>query len=96
VNLVQLHARVVEISSVRYSPAGLPLIDVLVEHESTLEEAGNPRQIHLRLKSLAMGAEAEKICRLELQSQWEFTGFLASSKNSKSVVFHIQSFQSVS
>lgn len=95
-NLVQLQARVVEISSLRYSPAGLPLIDFLIEHESTLEEAGNFRQIHLRLKSLAMGAEAEKMSRLELQSQWKFTGFLASSKNSKAVVFHIQRFQSVS
>ena len=94
-NVVQLLGRVVEISSLRYSPAGLPLIDLLIEHESTVEEAGSPRQIQLRLKALAIGQIAEQIAQLELRSHWMFTGFLASSKNSKSVVFHIQRFQTV-
>jgi len=96
VNLVQLHGRIVQISDVRYSPFGLPLIDLLIEHESHLEEAGVQRKIQLRLKALAIGTQAEKILQLDLLNNLHFSGFLASSKNSQSVLFHIQSFHTVS
>ncbi len=95
-NLVQLHGRIAQISDVRYSPFGLPLIDLLIEHESQLEEAGVQRKIQLRLKALAVGAQAEKILQLDLQTNLYFAGFLASSQQSKSVLFNIQSFHTVS
>ncbi|MSQ65143.1 MAG: primosomal replication protein N [Limnohabitans sp.] len=96
VNRVDLTARIVEISSMRYSPSGLPVVDVRLEHESQLEEAGVQRKVNLLLKSKAMGILAEKLSLQELNATFHFTGFLASSTNSKSVVFHIHSYQSVS
>jgi hypothetical protein len=39
---------------------------------------------------------AEKLALQELNSTFLFTGFLASGTNSKSVIFHIHSYQSVS
>lgn len=80
----------------RYSPSGLPVVEVRLEHESQLEEAGVQRKVNLMLKSKAVGILAEKLALQELNSTFVFTGFLASGKNSKSVIFHIHSYQSVS
>ena len=80
----------------RYSPSGLPVVEVRLEHESQLEEAGVQRKVNLMLKSKAVGILAEKLALQELNSIFVFTGFLASGKNSKSVIFHIHSYQSVS
>lgn len=80
----------------RYSPSGLPVVEVRLEHESQLEEAGVQRKVNLMLKSKAVGILAEKLALQELNNTFLFTGFLASGKNSKSVIFHIHSYQSVS
>jgi len=45
------------------------------------------------LKALAVGAMAERLGRQAVGSQWRFTGFLASPRNGKHVVLHIQDFQ---
>jgi primosomal replication protein N len=96
VNRVELTGRIVEISTMRYSPSGLPVVELKLEHESTIEDTGIPRKIHLTLRSIAMGNVAENLIKLPIDSFWTFTGFLVSTKNAKSVVFHIQHIQSVS
>jgi len=93
VNRFDLTARIAEISDIRYSPAGQPVVDVKLEHESTIEESGIPRKVHLSLKSVVIGKTAEHVAKQAVGSSWSFTGFLASAKNSKSMVFHIQSIQ---
>ena len=95
-NRVHLTARLVEISPLRYSPSGLPVVEVLLEHESQIEEAGMQRNVVLLLKSKAMGILAEKLALQAMQTTSLFTGFLANGKNSKSIVFHIHSYQPVS
>ena len=80
----------------RYSPSGLPVVEVRLEHESQLEEAGIQRKVNLILKSKAVGILAEKLALQELNNTFLFTGFLASGTNSNSVVVHIHSYQSVS
>ena len=77
----------------RYTPAGLPALDLRLEHGSQQMEAGRSRQVTASLKAVAFGALAEKLGRQALGSQWTFQGFLASPRNSKSVVFHIQDIQ---
>jgi primosomal replication protein N len=96
VNRVDLTGRIVEVSTLRYSPSGLPVVELKLEHESTIEDTGIPRKIYLTLRSIAMGSVAESLIKLQIDSHWLFTGFLASAKNSKSIVFHIQSIQTVS
>ena len=92
-NRLEIVARIVEISTIRYSPAGLPVVDAQLEHESTVEEAGIQRKTHLLLKSIALGILAEKLTKLPVENSFKFSGFLASSQKSKSIVFHIQSIQ---
>mgnify|MGYP003614803974 FL=1 len=45
------------------------------------------------LKAVALGAVSERLGRQPIGSAWCFTGFLASPRNAKSVVLHIQDFQ---
>lgn len=95
-NRVDLMAHVEEISPMRYTPSGLPVVECRLIHESDIEEAGIVRKVHLSLKSKAVGILAEKLIRQPLHTPLLFSGFLASGANSKSVIFHIHSYQTVS
>ena len=93
VNSLVLTACVAELGALRYTPAGLPAIDLKLEHESTVEEAGKPRQVKAALKAVAFGAIAERLARQALGSLWRFQGFLATPGSAKHPVLHIQDFQ---
>jgi primosomal replication protein N len=93
VNHVVLTACIAEVKPLRYTPAGLPALDLRLEHESSVEEAGQVRQVKMAIKALALGAVAEKVGIQPIGSAWTFTGFLATPRNGKLVVLHIQDFQ---
>jgi primosomal replication protein N len=93
VNHVELTASIAEASPLRYTPAGIPAANFILEHESEIVEAGVARQVKLTLKAVAFGALAEKTGRLTLGKAFRFTGFLINARTSKSVVFHIQAFE---
>ena len=92
-NRVTLSAVIAEVKPLRYTPAGLPALDVLLEHESSVTEAGQARQVKAVVKAIALGALAERMARQAIGSSWIFNGFLATPRNGKHVVFHIQEFQ---
>ena len=92
-NQLLLTACVAELGALRFTPAGLPAVDLRLEHESTVSEAGQPRQIKAALKAVAFGAVAERLARQALGSLWRFQGFLATPRNGKHPVLHIQDFQ---
>jgi primosomal replication protein N len=93
VNHVVLTACIAELKNLRYTPAGLPALDMVLEHESSLEQAGQIRQVKLVVKAIAFGAIAERIQQQPLGSRWQFTGFLASPRLGKNPALHIQEFQ---
>jgi len=90
VNHVDLTASIVEVSPLRYTPAGLPAANFVLDHESEVEEAGTIRQVKLSIKAVAFGKMAEKISQLPLGKVFRFRGFLISARTNKSVIFHIQ------
>ncbi|MFV0680116.1 primosomal replication protein N [Ottowia sp.] len=92
-NVVRLSARIVELSAPRYTPAGLPALDIRLEHESVQQEADQLRQVKVVLKAVAIGATAERLGKQTVGSCWCFTGFLSSPRHLKSVLLHIQDFQ---
>ena len=79
----------------RYTPAGVPAMDVLLDHESEVTDTGTPRQIKLSLRAVAFGTVAETLAKASLDAKWGFTGFLGLSRNGKGVVFHIQDIHSI-
>lgn len=94
-NQVVLTACIAEISALRYTPAGLPALDFRLEHESEVTEAGQARQVKAAVKAVALGSVAESLGRQPVGSPWRFTGFLATPRNGKYPVLHIQSFDQV-
>ena len=89
-NHVELTASVAEAQALRYTPAGIPAANLVLEHESEIVEAGTARQVKLIVKAVAFGALAEQIGQLTLGKVFRFTGFLMNARAGKGVVFHIQ------
>ena len=91
-NQLALTARISEASALRHTPAGIPAIDLLLEHESQQTEAGQQRQVEMVVKAVAFGAVAEALKSQAMGSEWRFSGFLAAARGGKHPVLHIQSF----
>jgi primosomal replication protein N len=94
-NQTILNARIAEAKAMRYTPAGLPALDLTLEHESEALEAGLRRQVKVEIRAVAFGAHAETLARQAIGSGFRFTGFLAAPRHGKHPVLHIQSFQQV-
>ena len=92
-NRTELTACIAEQAALRYTPAGLPALDVILEHASEVQEAGQNRKVQLKIRALAIGSLAERLVKQAVGSVWTFKGFLATPRQGKSVVLHIQEFQ---
>ena len=90
-NQLTLSARIAEAKALRHTPAGLPAIDLQLEHESEVQEAGQTRQVKAAIRAVAFGAVAETLAKQAIGSEWRFTGFLSNPRNGKHAVLHIQS-----
>ena len=88
-----LSASIAEAKALRYTPAGVPALNLSLEHESQLMEAGQERQVKATVKAIAFGALAEALCKQPVGSLWTFAGFLATPRNGKHAVLHIRSFE---
>lgn len=91
-NSFALVAAVVQVQNLRYTPAGIPVLNLVLEHESRQIEADTPRQVNLQMRAVVFGDMANTLSREPLMQAMEFHGFLAHARASKGVVFHIQSF----
>ncbi len=89
-NQLVLTACIVEVSTLRYTPAGLPALNLTLEHASEVQEAGMKRQVSASIKAVAIGSVAESIGQQAIGSNWQFTGFLGAARQGKNIVFHIQ------
>ncbi|MEP6964118.1 MAG: primosomal replication protein N [Polaromonas sp.] len=94
-NHVELTACIAESSPLRYTPAGIPALNLILEHESEIVETGVPRKVKLTVRAVAFGVLAEQTVKLALGQAFRFTGFLVNARTSKGVVFHIQALQAV-
>lgn len=88
-NRVVLTAQVVERRAMRYTPAGLPALDLSLKHESEVSEAGKPRKISVEIRAVGIGSVAQKMATLAVGTTAGFAGFLGSQRNGKGVLFHV-------
>jgi primosomal replication protein N len=91
-NSVVLSACIAEVEPLRYTPSGLPVLTLRLEHESQLLDSGNPRTVKVAIKALAFGVLAERLGKQVIGSEWKFSGFLSNARQGKSVVLNIQDF----
>ena len=88
-------ACIAELGALRYTPAGIPAINFILEHESEVIETGVARLVKLTIKAVAFGTLAEEAFKLPLGKAFGFTGFLTNARTSKGVVFHIQALHPI-
>ena len=88
-NEVTLTARITERKALRYTPAGLPALDLGLHHESSLVEAGQPRKVVCDLRAVAMGPMAERLNRTDIGAELLLKGFLGMSRNGRGILLHI-------
>jgi primosomal replication protein N len=89
-NRLELDAQLVEREPLRYTPAGVPIVNCVLTHQGTTQEAGAARQTDLTLVAMAAGEISGSIANLGLGQAARFAGFLAPRhRNAKSLVFHI-------
>lgn len=91
-NRFELLASVVQVQTLRYTPAGIPALNIVLEHESQVVEMDTPRAVKLQLRAVAFGSQAETLARSGLDSSYDFSGFLTNARNGKGLLFHIQDF----
>ena len=80
-NRLLLSARLLERGAMRYTPAGLPALELSLKHESELSEDGHPRKVQVEVRAMALG------------SAGLFSGFIAASRNGRGLLFHITSVE---
>jgi primosomal replication protein N len=93
VNRLVIQASVLEMGAPRYTPAGVPVADLLLEHQSQQQESGQERTVKLQLKAIGFGSVAERLKSLTFGVSVEFQGFLTQARVGKGVVLHIQDFK---
>jgi primosomal replication protein N len=93
-NEVRLRARIAARQALRYTPGGVPILGMTIEHQSHLVEAGVPRMVDLTLEAVAMGKVALELDRVEQGRTLTVKGFLANrSRRSTRAVLHVNEFE---
>lgn len=95
-NQLCLIANIAERDVLRYTPAGIPIVSAKLLHDSEQVEAGVPRSVTFEITALAAGEISGRFNQAELGKPFLFTGFLArKNRNSKSLVFHVVDFETI-
>jgi primosomal replication protein N len=88
-NQTVICGKIAKPGAVRYTPAGIAVIEFTVNHASKQKEAGVVRQIIFDLPAVAVGQAALAIAELEPDSAVKLTGFLnRKSRMSQQLIFH--------
>ncbi len=96
VNQATLSAQLVERQALRFTPAGIPVSDLKIVHQSEVQEAGQTRTVGFEMQAIALGELAHQTQAAPLEARLKLTGFLAPrTKQSKSLVFHITGLETM-
>ncbi|ANN77213.1 primosomal replication protein N [Bordetella flabilis] len=76
-NETALSAQVLEREPIRHTPAGIPVLEMLLGHVSEVVEAGHPRRVELTIQAVVVGDLALMLADLQLGTSLQVQGFLA-------------------
>jgi primosomal replication protein N len=89
-NRVMVNGRLVERTALRYTPAGIPVIDATLDHASEVMEAGLRRKLAFSFEVTAIGDMARQLSDENLGSELALGGFLAPrSRRSTRIRVHV-------
>jgi primosomal replication protein N len=94
VNQFRLRASLIERSAPRYTPAGVPVMEVQLHCESEVFEAGLARRLDFKVGAIGLGPVAAALERADLGTVLELEGFIApKSQRSGRLVLHVTGCQ---
>lgn len=83
-NRLQLRGRIHECASLRRGPTGTPSLDLVLWHESQVQEAGGTRQLAFTTQARALGPVADSLIRMfntQPSAEMLFLGFVAPRRS---------------
>ena len=81
--------RLIELDTLRHTPAGVPVLKFRLQHDSSQTEAGGARKVSCEIAAVAFEREAKLLAAAKLGSNVTVTGFLAAkSRTGRSLVLH--------
>ncbi len=90
-NEIAIDCRLLKRNALRYTPAGTPVLELLLAHRSSQREAGGSRDARCEIEAVAIGEIAVKVGALKLNQLLQISGFLAQrSVNNRKLILHIQ------
>jgi len=90
---VTLDARMQSRENLRFTPAGIPVLDFALAHESTQIEAGSERHVACELAAVALGPVARALASVAPGANLRCRGFLARRyRTGISVALHVNEF----
>ncbi len=93
-NQVVLTGRIAELDALRYTPAGLPLINFRIAHASEQIEAGHKRKVECEVQAMMLGEPAQAAAGLKTGDSIKARGFLArKSQHSQQLVLHLDKIE---
>jgi primosomal replication protein N len=93
-NHLGIEGRLLELKSLRYTPAGVPVTEIRLQHSSRQTEANVEREVNCELAAVALGDTAKMIQGAKLGDAVKAEGFLANrGKSAKNIVLHITNIE---
>jgi primosomal replication protein N len=94
VNRLEISGVVSELKALRHTPAGVPVVEFRLRHESERAEAGGKRKVQAEVDAVAFEAQARLLAAGTLGRQLKAEGFLcAKSRQSKKPVLHVTNIE---
>ena len=88
-----MQASLLERSALRFTPAGIPVVEAQLQHCSETLEAGIARRLDFPFGVIAIGDIAHRLAQEELGSTLLVSGFLAPrSRRSTRLLVHVLAF----
>jgi primosomal replication protein N len=93
-NEIRLSGVLVERAALRYTPAGVPVVEAQIRHCSEVIEAAAPRTLEFVVGAIALGPVAVELERAALGATLRLSGFLAPrSRRSGRLVMHVTRYE---
>jgi primosomal replication protein N len=93
-NRLTLDATLADRADLRYTPAGIPALELTLRHASVQPEAGGERRVECELAGIAFAEVAQALAKIEAGTALRCEGFLARRwRTGVSVALHITRFE---
>ncbi|MCX7206728.1 MAG: primosomal replication protein N [Proteobacteria bacterium] len=94
-NRVLIDGTVIKRSDLRYTPAGTPVLEIVITHLSEQIEAGKHRKVECEVAMMALGDIAARLASIQIGQRLASKGFIAAKSNRyrNELVLHLEEFE---